>query len=407
MGKTSDRIPTDKKGRPSWSEAVIKALPDAPTGKRQVYHHPSIPSLVVIVSAKTRTFYFQARIERRYERIHIGRFPAISPGAAVDLAKGIAEAIARGENPAQAKRDKRAGETLKEYWRGTFNPLHVSGLKPTTSATYRTLWRKYISPKLGNLLLKELTRADVKRVHAAIGKEKKRTANQALAVLRSLLSHALDQERIESNVAMGIRQFKENKRERYLTLDEVARLYKAIEDYTNATMNWAVHDMVKLALLTGQRATNIVEARWRDVDLRGRVWRIPGDVTKTGEAHSVHLVEGAVRIFESRLKQAEDGAEYVFPHHKRPGEPETRFWLANRWEIVRKAAGLEDVRFHDLRHSSATRIANCGGDLQVVGRQLGHRDMASSYRYAHVMDETVARIVDLAMADIEALDKKK
>lgn len=394
MGKKSEATVT-------WNQTAIKRLPAPPAGERVTYHHPDRAPLVVMVTSASKTFYLCRRVQGRQQRIRIGQFPAWTPTAAIERADEIEKAIDRGENPHQEKRDRSAAPTLADFWKDTFDPQHVARLKPTTAYQYRLTWRLHISETFGELKLADITKAAVRTLHASIGATgRERTANFAVVVLRCMLNHAIEADLFNgSNPTAGVRMFRETPRNRYLTREEIARLYQALDADAQETGDWTLHDVVKLALLTGARRGNVLSMAWKDLDLDGGRWLIPASETKTSRAYLVTLAPGAVAILRQR-KQASESPS-VFPAVRRGKHGRTSLEGVKRgWERVTERAGLHGVRLHDLRHTAASLLANNGASLQLIGAQLGHANTRTTERYSHLLADTVAAAVAAATADL-------
>ena len=158
----------------------------------------------------------------------------------------------------------------------------------------------------------------------------------------------------------GHRAQSEHKRQRYLTGAELARVTTALADMRDQ----GAADAIRLMLLTGARRGETLAARWRDIDLEAGVWVKPGSTTKQKTEHRVPLSEAAVRLLAEMRQQAGDDAEWVFPAPQKAG-PRTA--IEEAWRELRTAAGIPDVRLHDLRHSYASILASSGLSLPVIG----------------------------------------
>jgi integrase len=396
----------------SWGKRAIAELPKPETG-RDVYAHARVQGLQLVVTDKgARIFYWRFRtLDGRQERVRLGDFPAMTPQAAVDAVQGrketadtprlvgLAERVAQGENPAAKRREARKIPTLESFWTDTFLPhLRHAGRRERTLQQYQDTWRNHLEKPLGRKRLHHITRRDVVEMHNASGQRAPRAANLALAVLRSMLNHARDREILEgANPCDRVRKFPERARERYLTEAEIARLYQALE----ADPDTDLHDIVKLLLLTGARRGNVLSMRWADVDPATGVWTVPQAATKTHKVYRIRLTRGALAILQRRRQMAEKGAVYVFPG-RRPGTHVSG--IKRGWGRVRAAAGLHDVRLHDLRHTTASLMINSGASLAVVGAQLGHANQGTTARYAHLVQDTVAEALERATAGIGVVD---
>lgn len=174
-----------------------------------------------------------------------------------------------------------------------------------------------------------------------------------------------------------------NKIERFLKQDEALRLLQAIQ----ASPNQMLQYFVPLALLTGARKRELLDARWEDIDFNRRVWRIP--MTKSGRPRHVPLTNEAVEILttlRSRLPQMLEQPElienpWVLPNLS-TGKPFQSIF--NSWNTARIKAGVSDLRVHDLRHSFASALVNQGIPIYDIQKLLGHQDIKTTERYAHL-----------------------
>lgn len=178
-----------------------------------------------------------------------------------------------------------------------------------------------------------------------------------------------------------------NARERYLTAKEAESLFRALDRSDNPQLK----SIVALLLLTGARKSELLNAQWQHIDLERRTWLIP--MTKTDRARHVPLSQAAIDVIDKLPRFI--GCDWLVPN------PETRkpyVTLKRAWETARRAAGLGDLRIHDLRHSAASFMINAGIDLYAVGKVLGHVDHQSTQRYAHLANDTLMAAVEAGAA---------
>ena len=195
------------------------------------------------------------------------------------------------------------------------------------------------------------------------------------------------------NPARDIDRYKEEKRDRWVNPDELPRLAQAIDAEPNIYVRMALW----LYLLTGVRKSELLGARWEDIDWQRQELRL-GE-TKAGRVHYIPLSAPAIAILRD-LPRIE-GNPYILPGHAH-GRP-----LANineSWARIRKATGVEDVRLHDLRRTVGSWLAQSGNSLHLIGRVLNHSNQATTAIYArfgqdHVrqaLKEHAARIMGVA-----------
>ncbi|WP_375381523.1 tyrosine-type recombinase/integrase [uncultured Sphingomonas sp.] len=176
-----------------------------------------------------------------------------------------------------------------------------------------------------------------------------------------------------------------NARERYVTADEAARLIEA----AGASKNPLLAPIISLLLLTGMRVSELLSARWANVDLDRRSLFVP--TSKTGRSRHVPLAQAAVDVVAGLSR-----GEWLFPNAADPSKHLTT--IKKGWHTARDAAGLPGLRIHDLRHSAASFMVNSGVDLFAVGKVLGHASYQSTQRYSHLAADTLLAAVEAGAA---------
>lgn len=217
-------------------------------------------------------------------------------------------------------------------------------------------------------------------------------ANRLLALLSVMFNKAHSYGLVPAghpNPCEGVDRFKEEKRERWVTSAELPALAKAIDAEADPYARAALW----LYLLTGCRRSELLGARWRDVDTDRKVLRLP--TTKAGRSHEIPLSAPAMAIIEAL--PVEDGNPHVFPGRKDGGHLES---IRGPWDRVRIAAGVGDVRLHDLRRTVGSWLAQSGNSLHLIGRVLNHSNTATTAVYArfaqdHVRDALEAHAANL------------
>jgi integrase len=150
--------------------------------------------------------------------------------------------------------------------------------------------------------------------------------------------------------------------------------------------------IIPMLLLTGARKREVLDARWEDMDLARQFWRIA--FTKSGRERHVPLSAAAITLLNQIPKQG----EYIFANPK-TNKPFKSFYVS--WDTARKAAGLEGLRVHDLRHSFASFLVNAGCSLYEVQKLLGHASIAMTQRYSHLSQDSLMRAVSCAEVYLE------
>ncbi|MDX2264323.1 MAG: tyrosine-type recombinase/integrase [Hyphomicrobiales bacterium] len=345
----------------------------------------------------TVTFVVKTRVKGRQRWITIGKLgsPWTVETARSEALRVLAEAAA-GRDVVEAENKLRGERTPFEMAATQFLAEHGVKLKPSTLRTYTALTEQRLIPAFAGRAIAEISRGDVTRLHVKLA-DQPRTANYTLAVLSKMMTWAEDQglRKENTNPCRRTKKFKEVKRERYLSPDELARLGAVLDAASrDGESNPNVIAAIRLLLLTGARLSEILTLQWTFVDAHRRLLMLPD--SKTG-AKVIPLNQAALEVLASlpRLR----GNPYVFVSHV---EGRHFVGLQKPWQKLRAAAGLDDVRLHDLRHSFASMGVSAGGSLPVIGRLLGHTQAQTTARYAHVADAAAAALVEATGARIAA-----
>ena len=238
---------------------------------------------------------------------------------------------------------------------------------------------RFVLPRLGARKVKDVTRRDVESLLLAL-KPTPYQANRVRALLSKMFSLAVGWQMRADNPVSGTEKYQEQKRDRWLRGDEIARLFEVLDDHPNHR----AADAVRLLLLTGARRNEVLAATWDQFDFERGVWTKPAHTTKQKRMEHVPLSTQAAALLGSIRRAAEPGERHVFPG-RTSGKPLTD--IKKFWYDVRAKAGLEGVRLHDLRHTYASHLVSAGESLAVVGRLLGHTQPQTTQRYAHLADD--------------------
>lgn len=224
-------------------------------------------------------------------------------------------------------------------------------------------------------------------------------ANRLLALLSKMFALAELWELVppgHPNPCKGIPKAREHKRERWVEPTELPALAKAIDaepdPYARACL-W-------LYLLTGCRKSELLNAKWADVNKARAVLRLPD--TKAGRPHEVPLVPPALAIFDTLPRQ--DGNPYVFPGRKAGDadspEPTHLESIRGPWDRARTAAGVADVRLHDLRRTVGSWLATAGNSLHLIGKILNHSNASTTQVYARLGKDTARAAMEAYATDL-------
>lgn len=351
------------------------------------YWDTQIPGFGVRVSPKGRkTYAVQYRIGGRTKRVSLGVHGAITPDEARELARRTLGEVSRGEDPSGKKRQERRAPHLSALCDRFLDEYVPSRCKPSTQREYRRCCDIFIRPKLGAMKVQDVARPDIAALHHDL-RDKPYQANRVLGVLSKMfnLAEVWGLRPDGSNPTRHVHKYKEEKRERYLEPHEIESLWRVLDQAViEGTETAHVSAAFKLLLLTGCRMSEIQKAQWSWV--RGNVLVLPN--AKTGPRR-VMLSRSALDVL-SVLPRISDNPNIIIGAVQ--GQHVTD--LQKPWRRIRKAAGIEDVRIHDLRHTYASLAAAAGHSLPVIGKLLGHTQAQTTARYAHLADAVTRSAAD-------------
>lgn len=353
------------------------------------------------------------------KRMTFGRADDLTPEKARKAADRFRSQVKLGGDPQGEKVSKRKAPTFAELAR-LFLKEHVGAKrKASTAAWYNDLFERVLIPKLGRMKAASITRDDVAKVHLSL-KSTPFQANRALAGISSLYSFADGRGLVEEgrNPAKRIEKYREEGRERYLSAEELRRLGTAIRTAETTGLAWSIDPTgktkhvpqknqttvidphasaaLRLLILTGARLREILRLKWQYVDLERGLLLLPD--SKTGKkaivlnAPALAVLSSIPRIGDYVIAGASAGTD----------EEKPRSDLKRPWEAVRRGAGLEDVRIHDLRHNFAAFGAGGGMGLPIIGKLLGHSQPAATARYAHLDADPLRRASDAIASGLAA-----
>ena len=268
--------------------------------------------------------------------------------------------------------------------------------KPATAARYRQLLKKHILPALGALTVREVGREHVAALHHAL-RGTRGTANDLLWSLSRMFSLAetWGWRPKGTNPCRSIRAYRSNRQERFLSRAEYRRIGRVLRE---ADSSGAFHPpavaAIRMLLLTGCRSGEVARLQWDDVDRASGQLRLKD--SKTGP-RCVPLTREALTVIDGLERIP--GNPWVFIG---AGEDSHVKNLTRYWTRLRRQAGLEDVRLHDLRHSYASRALLLGESLPMIGKLLGHASIDTTARYAHLARDTEKASAAKVSGSIEA-----
>lgn len=374
--------------------------------------------------AKIWCYRFRAA-NNRQRRLVLGHYPGIGAAQARQLAVAAAGDVARGIDPLERRHDVKkaqarvAQSTLQAFLNERYEPWAKAHLKTAKFQLERIRadFKSWLNrPMLA--LSREVVEAWRQRLRES-GKEPV-TINRELQRLHGALAKAVEWKIIEHHPFAGLKplRFDRTGIVRYLSAVEEERLRSEMlkrEENLRAERGafnvWLkargkpelpertelycdhLQALVLLALNTGLRRGELFHLLWKDVDLQGKWLKVTGAIAKNGQTRRIPLNEEATQVLSAWHDISATKPEkpmQVFPGIG--GENLTT--INTSWRALRKAAGLDDFRFHDLRHHFASRLVQSGVDLNTVRDLLGHADITMVLRYAHLSPDRLAQAVE-------------
>ncbi|ATS39460.2 MULTISPECIES: site-specific integrase [Xanthomonas] len=385
------------------------------TGKAYRMRDATVPGLVLRVSATGARCW--AIVWGRGQERTFGDYPALPLEAARERAKKLAGEIAAHGAPLaviEAARPKPA--TLGSFVREHYGPWAKANQKAgqATVDAIAAHFAEIVDKPLTAICAFDLERFKAQRLKAGI---KPSTVNRDLSRIRGALSRAVDWGMIEQHPMRTVKQAKgaDDSRVRYLTQEEERQLRAGLQkreqerralrtngNRWHADRGHVVREMwpadgftdhllpiVLVALNTGMRRGELLGLDWADVNLPGKLVTVTVANAKSRKARHIPLNTEAHDTL-ARWRQQGAGTGLVFPSPRTGRRMDN---ISSSWEELCDTIALPGFRFHDLRHTFASRLVMAGVDLNTVRELLGHSDIRMTLRYAHLAPDKLAEAV--------------
>jgi integrase len=324
----------------------------------------------------------------RSRRSTIGAHGRLTPDEARKEAKQLLAGVARGEDPAEQRQTALKAPTLAALAKRFLEDHAILKKKASSLRNDRSMLDQIILPALGSRQIEDLSRSDISKLHNSL-KNTPYRANRVISLLSKMfnLAERWGMRPEGTNPCRHIEKFKEHKKERYLSPDELSRLGEVLSnaELANEELPQALA-AIRLLIFTGARLSEILTMKWDYVDLDKREIRLPD--SKTG-AKTIQLGGPAVELLMNMPQYV--GSPYVIAGQKAGRH---LIGLPKIWKRIKDKADLPDVRIHDLRHSFASSAAQAGMSLPFIGALLGHREVATTNRYVHLMADPLKQAAD-------------
>jgi integrase len=321
-------------------------------------------------------------------KMTIGKLASMNLDDARAHARTLLAEASKGGDPMKARQDRRDDMTLTELSE-KFTIYRSGRVKEGTKENHKSLWRR-ILPELGGVKVRDLSFDDVEEFHSRVGEDTPVNANRCVALIRAAMNFAMKKGWREkhTNPCAEIEMFPEKERQRIVRPDEMPRLLKAIDEYTTERGCWSPRYAIKLLLLTGLRRSEWALSEWDWVDWENGTLELPD--SKTG-ARTIHLSTATLDLL--REIRGKTNSRFIIPSIN---EARPMRGLSWHWYRIRKEAGLDDVRIHDLRHTVGTMAHFNGLSQRDIADLLGHRKLSTSARYINNFDARKKAAADIA-----------
>lgn len=403
------------------SDALVRrALP--PTRAQMLIWDSDVKGFALrVTQGGSKAFILDYRVGGRQRRITIGAYPDWTVAAARDAAKVMKREVDLGRDPMGERHAERGAPDVREMWL-RYEQDHLPLKAARSQVDERIMWEKIILPRLGKMKVNAVSHDDVDALHRDITTLRGTPvrANRTIEVLRRAFNLAIRWKWREDNPASGVRRNPEEKRNRYLSKAEIAALGLAL----NVHPETSSANAIKLLMLTGARRGEVLGATWDMFDLVDGIWIKPSAHTKQRLLHRVPLSAPALRLLQemkdgAARKAEEDGVgpnPFVFPGASDKALSD----IKRTWASVCRSAGLavevekrgrdgkpvigkdgkrltcwqSTVRIHDIRHSFASILVSAGASLPLIGQMLGHTQVQTTQRYAHLFDDPLRKAAE-------------
>lgn len=328
----------------------------------------------------------------------IGRHGNWTADAARKEAGSILNAVDAGQDPA-GQRDRKRKELTVADLCDLYLKDGTGHKKASTLIIDKGRIDRHIKPLLGKRMLSEVDQTDIRKFMRDVAGGKtaadiktgfrgraiveggKGTASRTVGLLGGIFSFAVHEKLRTDNPVRGVKRYADKTGERFLNGNELAALGDAIRAVEAEGGNKMALDIIRLLTFTGARKSEITTLKWPEVDFERACLRL-GD-SKTG-AKVIPLGPPALTILAATERR--EGTDWVFPAES---DDSTFQGTEKVWRKVRAKAGMPDLRMHDLRHSFASMGLAAGDNLAIIGKLLGHADVKTTARYAHLADDPV------------------
>ncbi len=338
---------------------------------------------LVVTRQGKKTWLFRYVINGTKRAMKLGNYPELRLADVRLIAQAKNDLLTIGKDPQHERDVQKAMPTVSEFFTKTYYP-HAQKRKRSHSDDL-SRFNNHLRDVIGHLPLNQVEATHVMQIldHAKDSELSHATINRIRALLSVMYSYAMDLGLVEKNPVSRVKKYKEvNKIERFLSEQELPRLMQVL----NAPAEYGIDNLVvvaivKVLLLTGMRKREVMDMKWADVDLSSGHWKLENN--KSGKPRLIRLASESLAEIRKMLPRQ---SEYIFAN---PQTGQAFNDIRKCYDKIMKAAGIPNMRIHDLRHNFASMAVNKGLSLYVVQHLLGHASPQTTQRYAHLNGEVM------------------
>jgi len=354
-----------------FTKKNIDRLPKTEKPRGERYYDTELHCFGLVAYPTGRKSFFIEYGDRGHRRrMTIGVYGRLTPDEARELAKQKMAAVSKGDDPLDEREERRHALTFGDWADTYLVKVKTRKKHPREDVRYLQMAKKH----WGKRTLRSICVDDIEKLFSAIAADgTKIAANRWLASVRACLQAAWRLEKIEGNAAMKVKAHAENPpRSRVLNDDEFKRLLDAIHSLEETDrFDRGVYAAFLILIETGARMSEVLHAKWEDMDLEQALWRIPRP--KSGRPQVQPLSPNSVAL----LAQLPRRSIYVIPGRK---QDRPRSDLQKPWAFIKEKAKLKGVTIHDLRRTFGLQVAKTAG-LHVASKLLRHSDIRVTERH--------------------------
>jgi len=379
------------------TKAAVERIKGTRLSRKTVYLDADIRSLMLEYrSTGMGTWYFRAKDEHgKIKMIRLGALAEMdvleARARAYELQKFVEQGGTLGELDAHSGNRLSLGVFIEKHY------LPHAKARKRSWQTEVGILQRHILPVFSDSKLEAITRFALSRWLEGLRDKglSPSTCNRALFLVKYIFNCARRWGFMAESPAQDVQSLPEKEfRERYLSEEEARQLIDALA----AEKDQQAANVVRLLLFTGARKSEVLAARWENVDLERRILTVP--LSKSGKARHIPLSDAALQV----LSEIPHKSEWLFPSSRTDSHIST---IYDAWDRVRERAGLKDVRLHDLRHSFASFLVNSGCSLYEVQKILGHQNPKVTTRYAHLAQDSLLRAANIVGEKLGDLGEKR